>query len=102
MSKMNETFSYRRETFNDRPTCFKWSQFVFLANPLPRPDPQSQPSLTLNLQALIFYHLQALISILCPVFWRPGFETCEGTVFLATDVPAWLACTELSELLMTV
>ena len=61
MSKMNETFCYRRETFNNRPTCFKWSQFVFLANPLARPDPQSQPSLTLNLQALIFYHLQALI-----------------------------------------
>ena len=38
----------------------------FLANPLARPDPQSQPSLTLNLQALIFYHLQALI--LYPMF----------------------------------
>ena len=68
----------------------------FLANPLARPDPQSQPSLTLCTSA----HLLSCFYVL--FFWRPGFETCEGTGFLAAEVPAWLACTELSELLMTV
>ena len=63
---------------------------------------QSAPSAWSSVTAFFNALYKHSSSILCPVFWRPGFETCEGTGFLAAEVPAWLACTELSELLMTV
>ena len=66
----------------------------FLANPPARPDPQSQPSLTLCTSAhLLSYAL---------FFGGQASKLAKALDFWFAEVPARLACTELSELLMTV